>query len=48
MDPVFLTIEEVTDIHADQIAQYGGSSGIRASIGLPDVYPALTAALEVL
>ena len=29
MDPVFLTIEEVTEIHADQITLYGGRSGIR-------------------
>ena len=29
MTPRFLTLEEVTEIHADQIAQYGGSLGIR-------------------
>lgn len=29
MNPVFLTLEEITEIHADQIARYGGSQGIR-------------------
>ncbi|KAF0146456.1 MAG: death on curing protein [Nitrospirae bacterium] len=26
---IFLTLAEVTEIHADQISRYGGSSGIR-------------------
>ena len=29
MSPRFLTLEEVADIHADQIERYGGSPGIR-------------------
>jgi len=29
MKDIFLTLSEVVDIHADQIARYGGSSGIR-------------------
>jgi death-on-curing protein len=28
-DIIFLTLVEVTEIHADQIKRYGGSSGIR-------------------
>jgi death-on-curing protein len=27
--PVFLTLDEIIDIHRDQIAHYGGSEGIR-------------------
>jgi death-on-curing protein len=27
--PVFLTLDEIIDIHRDQIARYGGSEGIR-------------------
>jgi len=29
MQPLFLTLAEVIDIHKDQIEQYGGGSGIR-------------------
>ena len=29
MTSLFLTFEEVIEIHADQIAQYGGSGGVR-------------------
>jgi death-on-curing protein len=29
MEPVFLTMEDVTEIHANQIARHGGSPGIR-------------------
>ena len=29
MDPVFLTLSEVLDIHEDQVTVYGGSSGLR-------------------
>ena len=29
LKPVFLTLDEVLAIHADQIARYGGRSGIR-------------------
>ncbi len=28
-EPVFLTLDEVLGIHADQIRRYGGSSGLR-------------------
>lgn len=29
MEPVFLTLDEIIEIHRDQIARYGGSDGIR-------------------
>ena len=29
MQPSFLTLDEITEIHRDQIARYGGSEGIR-------------------
>ncbi len=29
MPPCFLTLDEITDIHRDQIARYGGTEGIR-------------------
>lgn len=29
MKPVFLSMEEILEIHADQITRYGGASGIR-------------------
>jgi death-on-curing protein len=29
MDPVFLALDEVIEIHREMIAQYGGSDGIR-------------------
>lgn len=29
MDPIFLTIVEILEIHEDQIKRYGGSPGIR-------------------
>ena len=28
-DPLFLTLEEVLALHADQIARYGGTAGLR-------------------
>lgn len=28
-DPLFLTLAEVIEVHADQIARYGGDSGVR-------------------
>ena len=28
-DPLFLTLAEVVDIHADQITRYGGQDGVR-------------------
>ena len=34
MDPVFLSLDEVLEIHEQQIERYGGSSGIRDSAGL--------------
>ena len=30
MQPIFLTLDEIVEIHRDQIARYGGSEGIRA------------------
>ena len=33
MPPVFLTLDEVLDIHLDQIARDGGTAGIR-DVGL--------------
>lgn len=32
--PFFLTVEEVLDLHADQIREFGGSEGIRDHGGL--------------
>ncbi len=29
MEPVFLDLDEVIEIHSNQIARYGGSPGIR-------------------
>ncbi|MEO8660388.1 MAG: type II toxin-antitoxin system death-on-curing family toxin [Bryobacteraceae bacterium] len=34
MDPLFLTLDEVLEIHAQQIELYGGSDGIRDPAGL--------------
>lgn len=40
-DPRFLSVEEVIEIHADQIARYGGRPGVRdvellqSAIGMP-------------
>jgi death-on-curing protein len=40
-DPVFLTMDEVLALHADQIARYGGISGVRdlgllaSALGMP-------------
>ena len=33
MEPLFLTVDEVIEIHQDQIARHGGSEGIR-DVGL--------------
>lgn len=30
MDPLFLLLEEVLDIHADQVDRYGGDLGVRS------------------
>ena len=34
MEPVFLTVDEILEIHAQQIELYGGSDGVRDSGGL--------------
>ena len=34
MDPLFLTLDEVLEIHEQQLERYGGSSGIRDYAGL--------------
>ncbi|HEX4134224.1 MAG TPA: hypothetical protein VHY84_06350 [Bryobacteraceae bacterium] len=34
MEPVFLSLDEVLEIHEQQIEQYGGSSGLRDAAGL--------------
>ncbi len=34
MEPVFLTLDEILEIHAQQIELYGGSDGVRDSAGL--------------
>jgi death-on-curing protein len=34
MDPIFLSLDEVLEIHAQQIERYGGSSGLRDIAGL--------------
>lgn len=41
-DPRFLSVEDVLEVHADQIERYGGSLGVRevellrAAIGMPE------------
>lgn len=34
MEPVFLSLDEVLEIHEQQIARYGGSPGLRDAAGL--------------
>src|ERR1700712_2200535 len=34
MDPLFLSLDEVLEIHEQQIERYGGSSGLRDGAGL--------------
>src|SRR5882757_3503406 len=34
MDPAFLSLDEVLEIHAQQIQRYGGCSGLRDAAGL--------------
>jgi death-on-curing protein len=34
MDPLFLSLDEVLEIHAQQIELYGGSDGVRDPAGL--------------
>lgn len=34
MEPIFLTLDEVLEIHQEQIEKYGGSSGLRDAAGL--------------
>jgi len=34
MEPVFLSLDEVLEIHEQQIERYGGSEGLRDSAGL--------------
>ena len=34
MDPIFLTIDDVIEMHADQIDRYGGTHGLRDRAGL--------------
>lgn len=34
MDPLFLSLDEVLQIHQEQIERYGGSSGLRDPAGL--------------
>jgi death-on-curing protein len=42
VEPVFLTLSEVLEIHRDQLARYGGDSGIRdvellkSALGMPE------------
>ena len=34
MDPVFLTLDEILEIHQQQIEKYGGLAGVRELAGL--------------
>jgi death on curing protein len=34
MEPVFLSLDEVLEIHSQQIERYGGSAGLRDAAGL--------------
>ena len=42
--PLFLVVEDVIEIHADQIQRYGGSLGIRdvellhSALGMPEAW----------
>ena len=42
MDPVFLSLDEVLEIHEQQIERYGGSSGLRDGGGLESATPQAT------
>jgi death-on-curing protein len=34
MEPVFLSLDEILEIHEQQIERYGGSAGLRDPAGL--------------
>lgn len=34
MEPVFLSLDEILEIHEEQIERYGGSTGLRDAAGL--------------
>ena len=34
MEPVFLSLDEILEIHQEQVERYGGASGIRDAAGL--------------
>jgi death-on-curing protein len=34
MEPLFLTLDQILEIHAQQIELYGGSQGVRDPAGL--------------
>jgi death-on-curing protein len=34
MDPIFLSLDEIVEIHSGQIERYGGSEGLRDAAGL--------------
>jgi death on curing protein len=43
MEPLFLTLDEVLEIHAQQIELYGGSDGVRDPAGLESAVATATA-----
>ena len=46
MEPTFLSLDEVLQIHAEQIERYGGSAGIRDPSGLESTVTAPLATFE--
>src|SRR6202453_4111527 len=43
MEPVFLSLDEILEIHEQQIERYGGSAGLRDPAGLESVVATLQA-----
>ena len=43
MEPLFLSLDEVLEIHEQQIERYGGSSGLRDAAGLESAAATLQA-----
>jgi len=39
MDPLFLTLDEVLSLHAEQVRLFGGSSGIRDAMETSELPP---------
>ena len=46
MNPVFLNVDDILEIHRDQIRRYGGSAGIRSPLLLQSAVAQATATFE--